>query len=266
VIARATLALRPVRRRVRTFHLLYGDLAAWMADQKTLVASGRAQYIEGFLWSSAKGTRSDARGVRRPFSHWMYGLQVGFEYDEAAPEAGAALAGLAPFQVTEVQDDDLADHLHRYQPRFDGMRQSGAWQQTHPWLECLVPASRLPDLLPAVLEALPLSLGDGHRAVWVAREGAPPFFALPEGEPAVCLGILPTGVSPAEREPVLQAFRQIDRQLRAAGGKRYLSGWLGPMSDEDWRCHFGARHADWLAVKRRYDPQGLFRSVLLPGA
>jgi cytokinin dehydrogenase len=263
VIAQATLALRPVLPRVRTFHLLYGDLDSWLADQKKIVAEGAAEYIEGFVWSSAKGMRSDLMG-NRPFSHWMYGLQVGIEYRDREPDPDTALAGLQPWKIVHVQDEPVAAHIERFQPRFDGMRQSGAWQQLHPWLECLLPVSRFAEMLPAVLDALPPSIGDGHRAVWVARDGAPPFFALPDKEPAICLGILPTGVPASERDFTLQAFRQIDHTLRAAGGKRYLSGWLGPMTDDDWRQHHGPHHAAWVAAKRRYDPEGIFRSALFP--
>jgi len=265
VIARATLALRPVLPRVRTFHLLYGELEAWLADQQRLVSEGSVDHLEGFVWSSAKGIRSDARGSR-PFTHWLYGLNLGFEYQDAEPESSRVMAGLSPWKVIHVQDDPVAAHLDRYQPRFEAMRLCGAWDQLHPWLACLLPAGRLAELLPQVLDELPLSLGDGHRTVWVAREGAPPFFALPAAGPAICLDILPAGVAPCERASILRTMQDLDRRLRAAGGKRYLSSWLGPMTDDDWREHFGERHADWIAAKRRFDPAGIFRSVLLPGA
>ena len=263
VLAHARLALRPAPQRVRTFHLLYGDLATWLADQHELVQQGRADYLEGFTWASARGTRSDHMG-RRPFAHWLYGLQLGIEHSGEPPEPSLALAGLDPWRTVQVQDEDLATHLERHQPRYEGMRRSGAWEQLHPWLECLVPASRLPDLLPEVLDALPPSLGDGHRTLFVRRAGAPPFLALPDAEDVVCLAISPPGVAEAERDLVLQAFRQIDHSLRAGGGKRYPSGWLGPMQEDDWRQHHGAQYAAWMQAKRRFDPEGIFRSALFP--
>ncbi len=263
VLCQARLALRPAPQRVRTFHLLYAELAGWLADQRELVKPGRADHLEGFTWSSAKGTRSDHMG-RRPFSHWLYGLQVGIEYQDQPPEAEQALAGLDPWKVVHVQDDDVVTHLERYQPRFEGMRRSGAWNQLHPWLECLVPASRIAELLPELLDALPLSLGDGHRAVWVSRQGAPLFFAMPPANDVVCLAILPTGVAEPDRDVILQTFRQIDHSLRAAGGKRYPSGWLGRMNDDDWRQHHGDRHEAWVRAKKRFDPAGIFRSALFP--
>jgi cytokinin dehydrogenase len=263
VLAHARLALRPAPRRVRTFHLLYGDLQGWLADQRELVQQRRADYLEGLCWASAKGTRSDHMG-RRPFAHWLYGLQLGIEYSGEPPEPSDALAGLEPWRIVHVQDDDLVTHIDRYHPRFDGMRRSGAWEQLHPWLECLLPVSRLPELLPEVLDALPPMLGDGHRVVWMARPGVPSYFAMPDAEEVACLAILPTGVAEGERDLVLQTFRQIDHSLRAAGGKRYPSGWLGPMQEEDWREHHGARYDAWRRAKRRFDPEGVFRSAMFP--
>jgi cytokinin dehydrogenase len=263
VIARATLALRPVAPRVRTFHLLYASLPAWMADQRALLRERRADYLEGFCWASAKGTRQE-HGVRRPFQHWLYGLQVGIEYDEVAPEREAALAKLSPLEVVHVEDEPIASHVERYQPRFDGMRRSGAWTQAHPWLECFVPADQVAELLPTLLARLPPSLGDGHRVVWVAQENLPPLLAMPAAREVVCLAFLPPGVPPFERDDVLRALGEIDVLMRAAGGKRYLSGWLGAQDDRRWREHHGERYPAWVSAKQQFDPQGVLRSALFP--
>jgi cytokinin dehydrogenase len=268
VMLRATLALRPVRPRVRTFHLLYTSLDDWLADQRTLVRQQRADYLEGFCWAGAKGSRLED-GRRRPFTHWLYGLQIGIEHDDVTPEpaaaTAAALAGLRHLQVIHVEDESLLSHVERYQPRFDGMRRSGAWAQRHPWLECLVPGDRVAQVLPAVLDRMPPSLGDGHRAVWVARDDLPAGLALPEARDAVCLAFLPPGVPPGESDEVVAALADADALLRAAGGKRYLSGWLGAMDEESWREHHGPRYAAWVSAKQRFDPESIFRSALFPG-
>jgi cytokinin dehydrogenase len=262
-ISQVTLALRPAPRRVRTYHLMYGDLATWLDDQRKLVRQQRADYLEGFTWASAKGIRSDHMG-RRAFAHWLYGLQLGLEYDGQPPDAGVALAGLDPWRVVHVQDEEVTLHIERQQPRFDTMRRSGAWELTHPWLECLLPVERLADLLPQVLDALPPSLGDGHRLGWLARDKLPPLLAVPDAEEVACLAIVPPGVADFERDLVLQVFRQLDHSLRAAGGKRYPSGWLGRLTEQDWRQHHGPRYDAWMAAKRRYDPDRIFRSTLFP--
>ena len=262
VITRATLELRPVPARVRTFHLVYVDMGAWLADQERVVRDGRAEHVEAMCWMGAKGfRRPGATGARL---QWLYGLQLGFEHAEAAPERAAALAGLSPAHVVHVDDETAGEFAARYQPRFDGMHRSGAWQQLHPWLECLVPAPALAAFLPAILAALPPSLGDGHRILWIDTTRRPPFFAAPEGDRVVCFAVLPPGIPTAEREEVLPALAHVDRLLRDAGGKRYLSGWLGPMSEERWREHHGGAYPRWQDLKRRFDPDRIFRSALFP--
>jgi cytokinin dehydrogenase len=264
VVARASLALRPVPARVKTFHLVYFDMGAWLADQERVVGDRRAEHLEALCWMGAKGFRRVADSGARV--QWLYGLQLGFEYDQVAPDRAAALAGLSPAQVVHVDDETAADFATRYQPRFDGMHRSGAWQQVHPWLECLIPARRMATLLPTILGALPASLGDGHRIMWVDPTRRPPFFAVPvpPSDPIVCFAVLPAGVAAAEREEVLPALARVDRLLRDAGGKRYLSGWLGPTTEERWREHHGEAYPRWLELKRRFDPDGIFRSAHFP--
>jgi cytokinin dehydrogenase len=262
IIARAAVQLRRAPARVRTFHLVYGDIEGWLVDQDRIAGDARAQYLESMCWMGAKGFRGGPGGRSRV--QWLYGIQVGFEYDGEAPEPSQALRGLAPWRVVHVDDEAVSDFVTRYQPRFDGMQRSGAWQQLHPWLECLLPIHRLPALLPAILAELPLSLGDGHRLLHVDTSMRPPFFAAPAGDRAACFAVLPTGVSDRERGEVLPALARLDRLLREAGGKRYLSGWLGIMDDARWREHLGEAYERWTALKRRFDPGAIFRSALFP--
>jgi len=263
IIARASVQLRRAPARVRTFHLVYGDCDTWLADQDRMAGDARAQYLEAMCWMGAKGFRSGSGG-RRAGVQWLFGIQVGFEYDREPPEQTESLRALSPWRVVHVDDEAVSDFVTRYQPRFDGMQRSGAWQQLHPWLECLLPVDRLPALLPVILDQLPLSLGDGHRLIGVDTSKRLPFFAAPQGARATCLAVLPTGVSANERGEVLPALSRLDGLLREAGGKRYLSGWLGAMDDARWREHLGDAYQRWSVLKRRFDPGTIFRSALFP--
>jgi cytokinin dehydrogenase len=264
IIARASIGLRRAPARVRTFHLVYGDIEPWFADQKRILAEQRAHTLEAMCWMGAKGFRGG--GTPRSPVQWLYGLQIGVEYDGDAPDQTEALFELSPWRVVHVDDEAFPAFVARYQPRFDGMQQSGAWQQLHPWLESLLVPDRLPTLLPAILDELPMSLGDGHRVLWLNTSNRPPLFATPEGDCAVCLAVLPTGVLPSDRDQVLSALARVDRMLRDAGGKRYLSGWLGSVDEASWQEHYGPSYERWIAVKRRFDPDRIFRSTLFPAA
>jgi cytokinin dehydrogenase len=163
-----------------------------------------------------------------------------------------------------AEDDDAAEFAARYDVRFEAMRALGAWQQLHPWLECLLPLEAAEQLLPRILERLPLLLGDGHRVSWVSSGSQGSSVVCPEQSRMLALAILPLGVVNAVREPMLGALADVERSLLDAGGKRYLSGWLFGRDQDAWRRHYGPQYADWKQRKEWFDPRHILRSDLLP--
>jgi len=263
VIVRASVGLRRLKPHLRTFYLLYDDIRQWVTDQRALVEDGKCDYLEGFCSASVQGTRKGPHG-RRPFVHWFYGLYVSFEHDPgSAPDRDLALAALKPYRALHVEDDETMAWAERFEARYELIHRSGGWDQPHPWFECFLPADRIADVLPAVLDALPMTLGDGHRVLMVNRKGLPKAMAVPSGDVAV-LAILPTGVPRPLLDDALKGIKNVNDILLAAGGKRYLSGWLGTMDTAAWRRHYGEYYDGWMAAKRSFDPNGVLCSSLLP--
>lgn len=264
VITAATLKLRSIRPQVRTYYLLYEDLKTWLSDQHYLAQAHLPDYIEGFCSASIQGLRKTPQG-RRPLVHWLYGLHVGIEFDPAAPpETEQVLAGLHYNQLLHIEDDGTVEYAARYDVRFQSMQHSGAWQQPHPWFECLLPFSVAIDLIPQILEMLPPFFGDGHRVMFLADNEAPKFFMRPDESPAVIFAILPVGIPKSLSQPALEVLNKLNDLVLQNGGKRYLSGWLGMMADESWGNQFGVHYDDWLACKQRFDPNHILRSALFP--
>lgn len=262
IIVSATLALRQIKPAVRTFYLLYDDVNAWIADQRMLAQAGKCDHLEAFCTASVQGLRKTPAG-RRPFAHWFYGLYISIEYEPgAAPEASSALAGLHYYRRIHVEDDDSANFPARYDPRFEMIRRTGAMQQPHPIFECILPVNVLADLLPRVLDALPLTLGDGHRLIFLAPREMPRFFMTPANSEAAIFAVLPTGVAPIFLDDTLKALKAVHQMCMDAGGKRYLAGWLGMMDSAAWRAHYGERYDEWVAAKRKFDPNGVLGSAL----
>lgn len=255
VIVSATLALRKIKKYIRTFHLLYDSLDAWIYDQLLLGKNHQIGHLEGFCWTAAKGIRNSISG-KRFFAHWLYGLQVSVEYETTPPSASDVLQDLSYWQLFHTEDEETASHVFRYQPRFEMMRASGAWQQTHPWIECFISAETLAEVLPEILDILPLSLGDGHRAIMVASDNLPDLFIMPPAENIFCFAILPIAVS-IEDSKTFEALAQVNQILLNAGGKRYLSGWLGGL-DFNWQQHYGQRYETWESMKQKYDSLHIF--------
>ena len=261
VIARATLMLREIKPYIRTFHLLYDSLDSWIHDQKLLTQITQINHLEGFCWSSAKGIRNTSKG-RQFFAHWLYGLQIGVEYQKTPPSIDDLTKELHYSKLIHIENEPILDHVFRYQPRFDMMRHTGMWNQTHPWIDCFISAKALAEILPDILDTLPLSLGDGHRMLRVNNQNIPSFFMVPPGDDIVCFAILPVGVKKSDTT-IITALEQVNQMLLDAGGKRYLSGWLG--NSYDLRQHYGNKYNTLVALKNQYDPQNIlnFHNIAL---
>lgn len=264
VIASARLALRRVQPRVTTFFLYYDELEVWIRDQ--IAIAERADYLEAFCAGTVMGLRKQG-ALRVPFSRWSYGMQVSFEHDASSPPSRQELVErCAGAHLLHVEEDDTIEFAARYDSRFAFMRRVGAWQLCHPWLEAVIPLAGATELLPRVLDALPPFLADGVRVNVLATRALPRFFMAAEGDPALAFSILPVGISPALRQDALNALARVNEMLLGAGGKRYLSGWLGTMDEAAWRRHFGDRYDAWVSAKRAFDPRGILRSMLFAGA
>ena len=72
-------------------------------------------------------------------------------------------------------------------------------------------------------------------------------------------GILP-GIPPELLAPVKARLNQASDAGMAAGGKRYLSGFI-EFDRPRWKQHFGAAWGRILELKRTFDPDG----ILNPG-
>lgn len=107
---------------------------------------------------------------RRSFAEWFFPLQVSLEYVDAAPELPAALS---PFRIVHVEDDSIGYFTMRHDMRFEMVKRLGAWERPHPYISAFIGADALAEILPAVLDALPLFLGDANRGAFMVADNAP---------------------------------------------------------------------------------------------
>jgi cytokinin dehydrogenase len=263
IISSATLALRSFKPNVRTYYLLYEDLEPWLADQQRLVQMPQVDYLEGFCSASIQGLRKTEYG-RRPFLHWQYGLHIGTEFDSSqTPQDSLILEGLRYRRLLLVEEDATVDYAARYDARFRAMRQSGAWEQAHPWFECMLPVDAAPQFISEALALLPPYFGDGHRVIMLADTATSASFIRPAA-PAIIFAILPTGIAEPQLPEALEIVATLNERLVQCGGKRYLSGWLGTPTEQFWQTHFGAQYEPWCTMKQILDPKQILRSVLFP--
>lgn len=263
-ICEATLALRPMLPVTRTYSLLYDDLATMMADELTLMGNSACVHLEGFASAAVQGVRRGPGGRRSPFARWFGGMHLSLEREPDDECGDALLDGLHHREQVHVEETDSLEFAARYDIRFEVMRATGAWQQPHPWFECMVARDAAMELLPTLVPQLPLLLGDGHRIMPFADVDRPPFVMQPSPSPCFGLAMLPMGIAPPFLPPVLAALRGLHDRLVERGGKRYLSGWLFEPDETAWRRHFGPQFETWQARRQQLDPHGLLGSMLLP--
>jgi cytokinin dehydrogenase len=264
VLTSATLSLRPAKRRVRTVFALYTRLADCLVDLDFLGAHADCSYIEGSCSTSFQGLKKTPAG-RQPLLRWFYGIQLSVEYDvEPAPDLQSIIEQLHCFEIVHHETDEHLLFLDRYQARFEAMRRMGAWEQTHPWLECLLPAEAAPAFIAELLPMVPIMFGDGHRLFSVQGAANPKYLQLPVGpsQRSFVVALLPGGVPESALPAALDFVQRATDLLHRHGGKRYLSGWLGGRDPEFWRRHHGSLFDEWVASKRALDPNHVLTSEL----
>jgi len=262
VIVSANLRLRPVKPSVRTFYLLYDDLRRWIDDQRLLADSG-VDALEGFCSAAPQGLRG-VGGARVGFVEWFFPLHVTIEFDERAPELPD---GIAPYRVLTVEDDAIEFFPSRHDARFETMRRIGAWDRSHPYVSAFIDRRTLAEVLPAVLDALPLWLGDGYRGGFqFQRQDAPVQLALPASEDLAFFSVMYSQVAPELLPEALAVHARVAELFTSAGGKRYLADWMGEVDGDAWRAHFGPAYEGWMKARQAFDPEGVFTSSLVGDA
>lgn len=260
IITQVQLALIPCQPKIRTFYLLYADETQWLKD--FYYCQKNVDYIDAFCTPAPLGAKLTPTG-RKPFAQWFYALQISQQYFDKAPELDAL--GLNPWQFLHTQDESISSYLNRHDSRFKAMKSSGQWEQTHPWYECFLPYSQWQHVA-NILAEIPLFFAPVIHTVAIDNSNPQKnFLALPNEEQVFGLMILPPGLSNNLLPAAVAVIKNLDAQLLALGGKRYLSGFLGEeLPEEYWQQHFGRRYREWMSLKEEYDPHHLFCSLLFP--
>jgi cytokinin dehydrogenase len=262
VITRARLSLRPCLPKTRTYFLLYDDLAAYMRDARIAIEEDRFDYLESTCVPCPQGFRWAGQG-KEAFAAWFFPLHATVEFDpQSPPDDAARLRGLTPYRRVHTEDQDLAQFAGRLEPLFAIWKRIGNWALAHPWMETILPWAAAAAFVPRVLADLPpTALGGGHVLLWPCRGTVSriPLFVTPSSPLVMGFGILP-GVPPDLLPQARQRLNLASDLSMAAGGKRYLSGFI-EFDLPRWQRHFGDRWEEVRRMKKSFDPDG----ILNPG-
>lgn len=253
LIVRATVRLMPAATSARVFLLFYNDIAAFTADQQTLIADERFNYVEGQVVSS-------------PGGGWQYMLEAAsFFTPPAAPDNAALLSGLSDMrELAQITDQSYFDFANRLAPVVAFLKAVGAWGLPHPWFDVFVPGSKVNGYVGDIVATLTLAdTGQGPVLLYpIKRERfTMPLFRLPDEPVAFLFDILRTAPpDPNVVAAMVASNRELFERDRDLGGNRYAIGAI-PFTPDDWRQHFGSAWDTLVRAKRRYDPD----NILTPG-
>ena len=261
VILRAAYPLRPCNPRVRTYFFVYEDAGAYLADLAELRVRPRSELLLGFV------TREDRRHVlllalgkefdrQEELDDWSMRTGLRFKSELRSSDAPLWSEGGIPGHVFF--------RVHTGKPWNE---QGGAPPFANPWVDHLFEPRVASGVLAKILAEPPASLRMGTCGIIpVAATGTPaPLFALPphaEGELLIGLGMFPK-VPRGLRKDALAEMGDYSRTYCAAGGKRYLSGFVDFASGAEWAEHYGEVWPWLTEMKRRHDPLGLLNSGFL---
>jgi FAD/FMN-containing dehydrogenase len=259
VITKVCVQLKTVKSQVKTFCLVYASQEQWFEDIYKI--RDKVDYMELFCSPSIQGAKLKD-GMRVPMAQWLYGLHLSVEYEKKAPELNDIITHLKPWQVINTQEETISSYFLRHNSRFDIMKLLGQWDLSHPWYECFIGTRVLKENLEELLQQLPIHYASLVHVVPMAKQKAG-FLMLPEEESVCSFMILNPGVPDVLKNSCLQAIQSLDACFLHQGGKRYLSGFLGQdLAPSYWSKHFGEQYASWIDLKKQYDPQGVFASML----
>jgi FAD/FMN-containing dehydrogenase len=255
IITRATLKLVDAPTSVRRFLLVYPDLATFLHDARLLSADNRFDAVQGAILPS-------------PAGGFVFRLDAAKYFTGTAPDDAALTAGLSD-DPAKRQASTLVyfDYVNRLAALESLLRGNGQWFNPHPWLTTFIGDSKVEAVVTDELARInpPADLGQfGQVVLSPIKRGAisSPLLRVPSDNLSYAFNFVrvPTTADAANAQRLVDVNRQIYDRVKAAGGALYPVSAF-PMSQADWRAHFGSAFGRLASAKHRYDPS----DVMTPG-
>jgi len=247
VILRATLRLEPAPAAVRVYRLSYADPLSMLAELRRLSDGGAFDYLLGIVTPNGDGG-------------WNAEIEATATSDGPDDRRLAGLADVA--HARRIEERGQETWVRRVEERVAALQALSLWDRPHPWLDLFVPSPVADRLLGDVL-ATPVVHGVGPLRIllYPLRRSRlrQPLLRTPDQERFFLLDVLCTA-GPGMAHAMVSANRSLFERCRALGGTVYPIGAV-PMTQADWRVHFGGEWARLEAAKRGFDPA----NILTPG-
>ncbi|KAJ4979555.1 hypothetical protein NE237_010335 [Protea cynaroides] len=285
IITRARIALEPAPKMVKWIRVLYSNFSIFAKDQEYLTsAKNTFDYIEGFVIINKTGLLNNWRLSFNPQDpvqasrfnsdgRTLFCLEMAKNFnpdetDTMNQEVESLLSQLSYIPstlfLTEVSYLEFLDRVHISEKK---LRSKGLWEVPHPWLNLLIPRTRIHKFAEVVFGNILTDTSNGpiliyplNKSKWDSRTSV----VTPEEETFYLVAFLssamPSSTGTDGLEHILiQNKRILDFCERAhLGMKQYLPHYT---NQEEWRAHFGPRWESFVQKKSAYDPL----AILAPG-
>ncbi|XP_010672924.2 cytokinin dehydrogenase 1 [Beta vulgaris subsp. vulgaris] len=285
IITRARISLEPAPKMVKWNRVLYSDFNLFTKDQEQLISSDNTfDYIEGFVIINRTGLVNNWRSTFSPkeplqasqFSSegkTLYCLEMAkyFNPEDANiinQKVEYILSKLNYIPYTVFQSEvSYVDFLNRVHISEIKLREKGLWDVPHPWLNLLVPKSKIYNFAEEVFGNILTDTSNGPILIYPVNQSrwndktslvtpAEDVFYLI----AILTSALPSSSGSDGLENILTKNKGILDFCEKAklGVKQYLPHYN---TQDHWRAHFGPKWDVFARRKSTYDPL----SILTPG-
>ncbi|KAJ4711556.1 putative Cytokinin dehydrogenase [Melia azedarach] len=285
IITRARISLEPAPDMVKWIRVLYSDFASFARDQEYLISAEKTfDYIEGFVIVNRTGLLNNWRSSFNPQDpvqascfksdgRTLYCLELAKyintdEKDLVNQEVENSLSQLnfipSTLFLSEVSYVQFLDRVHVSEVK---LRSKGLWEVPHPWLNLLVPRSKIHDFAGKVFGNILTETSNGpiliyplNKSKWDNRTSV----VLPEEDIFYLVAFLssavPSSTGTDGLEHILTQNKRILGYCETArlGVKQYLPHHT---KQEEWKSHFGPQWEAFVQRKSTYDPL----AILAPG-
>ncbi|KAA3455315.1 cytokinin dehydrogenase 1-like [Gossypium australe] len=282
IITRARISLGPAEKMVKWIRVLYSEFSTFSNDQEHLISSNNSfDYIEGFVMINRTGLLNNWRSSFNPkdpiqasqFSSdgkILYCLEMVKYFnpekiDVLNQDVEKLLSELhyipSTLFLSEVSYVEFLDRVHLSEIK---LRSKGLWEVPHPWLNLLIPKSRIFDFAEEVFGNIvkdnnngPILIYPVNKAKWNNRTS----MVTPEEDIIYLVAFLSSALPGTDglEHIMTQNQRILDFCAKAQlGAKQYLPHYH---TQDEWRAHFGTQWETFVQRKSAYDPL----AILAPG-
>ncbi|XP_071721082.1 cytokinin dehydrogenase 6-like [Rutidosis leptorrhynchoides] len=285
IITRARISLEPAVQMVKWIRVLYTDFLTFTRDQEHLISADKTfDYIEGLViknrtnllynWRSSFNPKYDNEASQfTSEGKTLFCLEVAKYFNPnnivtTNEEIERMLSELnyipSTLFMNEVTYVEFVDRVHAAEIK---LQAKGLWNVPHPWLNLLVPRSKIDKFADEVFGNILEDTSNGpvlvyplNKSKWNNRTSA----VLPKEDIFYLVAFLsqanPLSTGKDGLQRLLNQNKRVLNFCKEAqlGVKQYLPHYA---TRDEWRAHFGQRWETFQQRKSAYDPL----AILAPG-